>query len=448
MPTDRSHPPSAAAGADTRRITPGALLQRALATEGGEANRALLVVALNRSDRLAALAQQQSARYVLGEVARRVETILRRNDCYAVAAIDELWLLLSSVPSRAVAELAGRTLHKSLARPCVGPVDGKMQTLGSLRPAIGGIWYASTDVPGPMELLAAAAENCRQAVATEEQVQVTPPDQMQQAHDHAQLATELGAALHANELDVYFQPQVDLASGRCVGAEALVRWARPGGSPVSPALISRVAEERGLVGHLTQFVLNTALRNLMAWSAQGIDLGVSINLSSLTLADASYPIYVNQALATWGVAPERLTLELTESLIVKNERAAQEFFDLVRAAGCRIALDDFGTGYSSFDYLRKFPMDELKIDQSFVRGIGSDRNGLRIVKSLIEVAHTFELKAVAEGIESAQIAQSLSTAGCDLGQGYLYARPLPAPEFERWYRSFNRCGTETALCAP
>lgn len=438
MPTDRSPPPSGSPAADAPRLSPAALLQRALSTSAGGSGRALLVVALNRSDRLAALTQQDRARHVLGQVARRVEAILQPADRYAVASIDEIWLLLGGATTRAVAELAARTLRESLSRPCVGTLEGTTQTLAHLRAAIGGVWFGADAALDAMALLAAATENCRQAVSAEDQVQVTAPRALRQEHDRAQLAVELEAALRTNALDVYFQPQVALASGRCVSTEALVRWTPADGRPVDPGLISQVAEERGLVGQLTQFVLNNALRMQAMWAAQGIELGVSINLSSVTLSEESYPLHVEQALQTWGVEPRHLTLELTESLIVRNEHAARDFFDRVRAIGCRLALDDFGIGYTSFDYLRKFPVDELKIDQSFVRDAAGGRNDLRIAKSLVEVARAFELQTVAEGIETVEVAHALRAAGCDLGQGYLYSRPVPAGEFEPWYRSFDR----------
>ncbi len=444
---DRSTPPPSDARRPLR-LAPTALLQRAVDPQGGSANRALLLLRLNRSDRLAALAQQPSSRIVLGEIARRVEAVLRESDHYAIAAIDEVWILLTDVPNAALAELAGKTLRERLGRPVLGSGDSQGQTVAQLRPVVGGAWYSPSASPDPMDLLGAAAEYTREAVGSEDQVLVAAPGLMRQAIDRSQLAAELRAALHSNELEVFFQPQVDLRRGHCTGAEALVRWSRAQGGPVSPALIASIAEERGLMGQLTQFVLNTALRSLMTWSSLGVEANVSINLSSVTLSDSGYALYVEQALSTWGIAPERLTLELTEGLIVKNERAAQEFIRQVRATGCRLALDDFGTGYSSFDYLRKFSMDELKIDQSFVRDIGRERTDLRIVRALVEVAHTFDLKALAEGIEHPEVAKALRDAGCDLGQGFLYARALPADEFAQWYLGFNQQPADAALCVP
>jgi EAL domain-containing protein (putative c-di-GMP-specific phosphodiesterase class I) len=209
-----------------------------------------------------------------------------------------------------------------------------------------------------------------------------------------------------------------------------------------------VCEERGLMNQLTQFVLNTALRHVMTWSAQGVDLGVSVNMSNTTLADASYPALIANTLDTWGVDPTLLTLELTESAIVRNERSAIEFMHRIRDQGCRLALDDFGTGYSSFAYLRRFPIGELKVDQSFVRNMIADRNDGRIVQVLVDLAHTFDMKALAEGIEDPAIEARLIEAGCDIGQGYHYAPPLPPFEFANWVREFNAPSPETAPAPP
>ncbi len=448
MQTAASRAPVSDGATPSRRLAAGTLLQYALSAEGGGASRALLVIALNRSDRLAALAQERAARVVLAETVRRVESMLRPGDRYALAALDELWLVLGDAPTRALAELAGKTLRDSLGRPVTAAIDGRSQTVAKLQPVVGGIWFEARCGLSAMQLLEAAADNGRHAVGTEAQVLVTPPGRLLKEVDPAQFAAELRIGLRSGELEVFFQPQIDLVRGVCVGAEALVRWPRPDGQSVRPELIAAVAEERGLVGELTQFVLNTALRHLMVWSSQGVDPGVSVNLSSVTLSDPNYPLYVEQALSTWDIAPSRLTLELTEGLIVRNEHAARQFIDKVRAAGCRLALDDFGTGYSSFAYLRKFPMDELKIDQSFVRGIASESSDQRVVRSLVEVAHTFELQALAEGIESPEQEQVLRETGCDRGQGYLFARPLPPFEFAQWYRRFNQQASEAALAAP
>ncbi|HPA90167.1 MAG TPA: EAL domain-containing protein [Quisquiliibacterium sp.] len=418
-----------------RRLSPGALLERAVQGARDDEHTALLVVRLNRSDRLAALAQHPESRQTLLEIARRVEAMMRARDHWAVASHDELWVLLVDLPTTALAELAGRTLRESLARPV--HADDRSTPIAQLQPVVGGCWTLTSDRDAPVELLRAATAACALAAAEDDQVLISAPQTRMRTIDRNRLENELRVALYANELDVFFQPQVDLRTRRCTNAEALVRWTREDGSTVPPDLLVSICEERGLMNQLTQFVLNTALRHLMTWSGQGLELGVSINLSNTTLADSTYPALVAHTLDTWSVDPTRLTLELTESAIVRNERSAIEFMHRIRDQGCKLALDDFGTGYSSFAYLRKLPIGELKIDQSFVRNMIADRNDGRIVQVLIDLAHTFDMMALAEGVEDAAIAARLAEAGCDVAQGYHYARPLPPFEFAGWVRAFN-----------
>ena len=441
QPRTNSSEPGGAASPG-RRLSPGALIERACRLERDDEKTALLVVRLNRSDRLSALSQRAESRQVLLEIVRRVEAMMRARDHWAVASHDELWILLVDLPSTALAELAGRTIRDSLARPV--HAEGISTPIAQLQPVVGGCWALSSDHDTPVELLRAATAACALAASEDGQVLVSAPQTRARAIDRNRLENELRVALYANELEVCFQPQIDLRSRRCTNAEALVRWTREDGSTVPPGLVVSVCEERGLMNQLTQFVLNTALRHVMTWSAQGIDLGVSVNMSNTTLADASYPALIANTLDTWGVDPTRLTLELTESAIVRSERSAIEFMHRIRDQGCRLALDDFGTGYSSFAYLRKFPIGELKIDQSFVRNMIADRNDGRIVQVLIDLAHTFDMKALAEGIEDPAIEARLIEAGCDIGQGYQYAQPLPPFEFAGWVRQFNAPAPDTA----
>ena len=425
-----------------RRLSPGALLERAVQRTRDDEHTALLVVRLNRSDRLTALAQRPESRQVLFEIARRVDAMMRARDHWAIASHDELWILLVDLPTTALAELAGRTLRESLGRPV--HAEGQSTPIAQLQPVVGGSWALTSDRDAPVELLRAATSACALAAAEDDQVLISAQDSRVRTIDRNRLENELRVALYANELDVFFQPQVDLRTNRCTNAEALVRWTREDGSIVPPDLLVSVCEERGLMNQLTQFVLNTALRHVMTWSAQGLELGVSINLSNTTLADATYPDLVAHTLDTWAIDPTRLTLELTESAIVRNERSAIEFMHRIRDQGCKLALDDFGTGYSSFAYLRKFPIGELKIDQSFVRNMLSDRNDHRIVQVLVDLAHTFDMTALAEGVEDAALAARLTEAGCDVAQGYHYARPLPPFEFASWVRAFNAGQVESA----
>ena len=258
----------------------------------------------------------------------------------------------------------------------------------------------------------------------------------------AQLEVELRQALFANELEVYFQPQVDLDSGRCVSAEALIRWTRQNGKPVNAQVIATICEECGLMEQLTRFVLNNALRLQMGLRAKGIDIKIAINLAAQTLADESFPDLVMQSAQTWSVSPSSLVFEITEGSIVENESQAVGFMEKLRSLGCEISIDDFGTGYSSLSYLKKFPLSELKIDRSFVQGLGEDESSIKIVRVLTDLCKTFDLRCVAEGVETEAALNILRKLGCELGQGYFFARAMPTPDFVAWAVRFNRKKTE------
>lgn len=189
-----------------------------------------------------------------------------------------------------------------------------------------------------------------------------------------------------------------------------------------------------MMSQLTQFVLNTSLRHQMFWKTNDVDVAVAINISAQSLADPTFPTQVAQALSTWGADARKLTLELTESSIVQNERTALEFMNQLAELGCHLAIDDFGTGYSSFAYLRQFPLNELKIDQSFVKNIVTEHGDQRIVNALIDLAHTFGMRALAEGIETEEAKTILHDLGCDMAQGYLYAKAMSANKFVSWFR--------------
>jgi EAL domain-containing protein (putative c-di-GMP-specific phosphodiesterase class I)/GGDEF domain-containing protein len=435
--TVRPETPTPIFGARSPRLTPAALVQTIDALTLAGRRCVLLLVSLHRSDRLAALAQSRASREVIGEVMRRVEGMLRSSDRYALASHEELWVLLVDPPGESLAELAGRTLRANLSRP-IHVSLGDTATPVRLQPAVGGAWQPVGGGTDAMTLIGAATDACRESEELESRVRIVTAQSSTEVNQRRQLEHELREALFANELDVHFQPQVSLETGRCTGAEALVRWTRRDGTRVNPGLIAAICEARGLMTQMTLFVMNTTLRHLMAWNSQGIDARVSVNLSAVTLADPAFPSLVGHALDTWSIAASRLTLELTETAVVRHEQSAMQFMKEIRERGCGLALDDFGTGYSSFNYLRQFPLTELKIDQSFVRNLATDASDRRIVLALVDLAHTFGMHALAEGVEDAPSAQALRELGCDLAQGYHYARPMPQAEFIDWWRTFNR----------
>src|SRR5690606_22010083 len=184
--------------------------------------------------------------------------------------------------------------------------------------------------------VAVASRAADKAARRDDRVKVLQLVIDEDAQHRDEIERALRVALNDNALDVHFQPQIDLGTGRCLSAEALIRWTRADGRPVEPSLIASICEERGMIGQLTQFVLNTSLRYQQFWSSRGIDISVSLNLSAVSLSDASFPDLVGQALSTWGVPGERLTLELTESAIVQNEASAVAFMSRIKALGCKL----------------------------------------------------------------------------------------------------------------
>ena len=420
------------------RVAPPLLLQRIRDDGRRPRRRALLVARLNRTDRLPALAQAAEARHVHAEIARRVNNMVRPGDRYCMVSADELWMLVDDLASEALGELAGRTLVETLGRPVVVRRANGDETVVGLRPVVGVATCEPAPIEDPLALVAVASRAADKAARRDDRVKVLQLVIDEDAQHRDEIERALRVALNDNALDVHFQPQIDLGTGRCLSAEALIRWTRADGRPVEPSLIASICEERGMIGQLTQFVLNTSLRYQQFWSSRGIDISVSLNLSAVSLSDASFPDLVGQALSTWGVPGERLTLELTESAIVQNEASAVAFMSRIKALGCKLAIDDFGTGYSSFSYLRQFPLDELKIDQSFVRNMVTDRGDAQIVQALVKLAHTFDLRALAEGVEDEQTVAALRAIGCDLLQGYHYSRALAPRELPAFVEAFNR----------
>jgi len=244
--------------------------------------------------------------------------------------------------------------------------------------------------------------------------------------------------LYSNELEVHFQPQIDLATNQCIAAEALIRWPREHPLQVSPAMIASICDNRGMIGQLTQFVINTVLRQQISWQAQGLDLRIGVNLSANTANDPGFASQVVQACETWGLSPDTLLFELTEDAIVRNETAIIECMRALRNIGCELSIDDFGTGYSSFAYLRQFPVHELKIDRVFIQNLANDRGDQQIVKALIDLSHAFKLRALAEGVDDPAAVHMLRDFGCDRVQGFLYARAMPAGQFVDWVKRFNQ----------
>jgi diguanylate cyclase (GGDEF)-like protein len=246
------------------------------------------------------------------------------------------------------------------------------------------------------------------------------------------LSTEgqLRRGLEREEFRLHYQPKVDAHSGRMVGAEGLLRWQHPERGLIGPGEFISMAESSGLIGPLGEWVLKQACEQATAWQASGLLIPrVAVNVSSRQFADPTFVPRVHGALAWSGLSPAHLVLELTESMVMRNPLEAVRALHQLKEIGVKLSLDDFGTGYSSLSYLKRFPLDELKIDRSFLGRIDVDPDDAAIVIAIIALARSLGLSTVAEGVETLQQLEFLRSEGCDDIQGYLFGKPMPAEEF-------------------
>ncbi|HJQ36810.1 MAG TPA: EAL domain-containing protein [Thermoanaerobaculia bacterium] len=250
------------------------------------------------------------------------------------------------------------------------------------------------------------------------------------------ILSELRHAIARDELDVHYQPKIDVRTGRAVHAEALVRWRHPVHGRLAPDEFIPLAEQSGNIGMITHWVLRKAITHCGEWNAAGIELTVAVNLSALDLFDAELPTYISGLLSEVGLPPSKLVLEITESAVMKDPAYALRILRDLKNRGVTLAIDDYGTGYSSLAHLKRLPVDELKIDKSFVLNLRTAASDdIVIVRSTIELGHNMGLRVIAEGVESAEAWQILKNLGCDMAQGYFISKPLPANEFRAWIDS-------------
>jgi diguanylate cyclase (GGDEF)-like protein/PAS domain S-box-containing protein len=247
------------------------------------------------------------------------------------------------------------------------------------------------------------------------------------------LEGRLRSALEKGEFQLYYQPQIDVRKGVLVGIEALIRWNSPDLGLISPAKFIPVAEESGLIIPIGHWVMREACRQLCAWDEMSLPkLTVSVNISALQFRRGDFVDTISAALDEFKLAPERLELELTESILIDDAEGVLAKVRTLKHLGVRLAIDDFGTGFSSLSYLKRFAVDRLKIDQSFVRDIATDANDAAIVLAIIQLGGSFGLTTIAEGVETAEQLEFLSRHGCDEVQGYYYAKPMLPEDFVRW----------------
>jgi len=366
---------------------------------------------------------------VLYEVARRLEKVLRSSDTISRFGGDEFVVLLPST-----------SVHQAL--DVITKIRGALDLDVAVDPHVlnieASIGLATYPVDGNDAHTLIKRADVAMYSAKGNGLGYAVYDIKSDSHspDRLSLIGELRRGIERGELMLHYQPKIDLQSGAIYGAEALVRWQHPDKGLIPPLEFISLAEGCGLINPLTEWVLNAALSRNYRWRMAGIQQIISVNLSVRNLQDLDFPNRIAAQLLNWKVAPQWLEFEITESVIMRDPVRALKILSQLDEMGVRLSIDDFGTGYSSLAYLKRLPVDEVKIDRSFVMDMLQDEGDAVIVQSTIDLGHNLGLKVVAEGVESQACLDRLKTLGCDAAQGYFISRPLEEHAFEVWLRQW------------
>lgn len=366
---------------------------------------------------------------LLREVAHLLQSVSRRGDTVARFGGDEFVVIVSGQDVATIAESIGRRLHAKARQPfkvdnhtayigfsigvALAPIDGMAPDM-LLRKADAALYAAKAQGRGRLCFYEASLETTRQT--------------------RKKLEHELRLAIEQNALEVYYQPLIDIRRNRIAGVEALVRWFKPDGSSISPTEFIPIAEQSGQISTLGEWVLRTSCT---LWRDIP-DVDVAVNVSPLQFRRRGFVDGIDHILRETRFPPHRLELEVTEGIVISDDKAALETFTALKALGVTIALDDFGTGYSSLSYVHNFPFDRLKIDRSFVSDLGHGKRPNAIVYAAVALGQALGLQTTAEGVETSAQFDILRAAGCDIAQGYLFGRPMPFAEIRALCRQQNQ----------
>jgi len=396
----------------------------------GDKKIGLFILNLNRFKEINETLGHKSGDILLKQVAVRLSEVIHEPDTLARLDSDEFAVLQPNINDIADLNRAVALTTKALVRPFI--LEGLSL---EVRGCVGAAMF-----PDHATTASNLLRNADMAM------HVAKQDQLEYAIYSENLAekrstrrltlmAELRQAIAQGDLQVYYQPKLNVATGKIAEAEALVRWQHKRHGMMQPDSFIHMAERSGLIKLLSAWVLNEALRQAAAWSADGIDIALSVNLSTQDLSSRDLPDIVSKLLTTHNIPPQRLILEITETSLMVNHEHALETLTRLAEMGVRSSIDDFGTGYSSLAYLKMLPAGELKIDKSFVFDMLENENDAVIVRAIIDLAHNLGLKVVGEGVETKALQDELIRLGCDFLQGYNICRPKNAEDFIAWLNS-------------
>ncbi|GAA3231649.1 putative bifunctional diguanylate cyclase/phosphodiesterase [Nonomuraea helvata] len=371
---------------------------------------------------------------LLQMVAHRLTHSVRPGDVVARLGGDEFAVLLPSIrDAHAAREVAAR-LRAALTEPVrlegmTFDVDGSV-----------GIALYPDHAPDFELLLQRADVAMYLAKEGRSGVELYQPDKDRNSPERLNLLGDLRRAIDSRELRLHFQPKVSLETGAVQGVEALLRWHHPVRGPIAPSEFVPLAEQSYLMRPLTAYVIEAALEQGARWWHQGMRVPISVNISARDLLDSALPERLEEGLADYGLPPGAIQLEVTERILTGDQAYTQETIKALATLGVPLALDDFGTGYSSLIRLQRLAVSEVKIDASFVRRIAESEDDDRIVRSIVDLVRSLGLRSVAEGVESDEVAMRLAEMGCDMGQGWLFGRPMAAADATVWLREHAGAG--------
>jgi diguanylate cyclase (GGDEF)-like protein len=387
---------------------------------------AVLLVDLDHFKEINDTLGHQRGDVLLRETAMRLATVIGAREHLARLGGDEFGVVLHGVPGVAEAVDEARRIGAAIQQPFV--TEGlAVQVFASI-----GIALAPDHGTDGETLLRRAEVAMYEAKETAVGVEVYDPQRDRYSTRRLALAAELAVAIDAGALGVHYQPKTRLTDGRVVGIEALARWHHPSHGNVPPAEFIEVAERTGLIRPLTEHVLRTAFRDAVRLRDEGHPLTIAVNIAANSLGDPGFPDLLAQLIGETDVDPQTVILEVTESTVMTDSPRARMVLEALDELGVELSIDDFGTGYSSLAHLSNLPVDEVKVDRSFVTGMAADPRLASIVTSTTALGHALGLRVVAEGVEHRAVWALLRDAGCDLAQGYYIARPMPFTDLGAW----------------